>query len=263
MNVLGMEIKMSIKLVLNWIGYIIVLYVLLMTGMFQIYRSAKADIQEVLANFPPTFIKAFGLDVEHIFSYGGFYRFSFEYLGLLGGVMAASLAISVFAREKRNKCSEFILTKPISRTSIFLKKYIACVFLIFVTNVIYIITSVILYRLSGERKISDIRIIYVGLGFFYTQMVFLTLGMDYAIWMRKIRSIAGTATFFGLSAFIITSLVNVLEDEKLEILAPLLYFEPYSIFMGEYYKVKFIIITCVIVIASLLLSLYKYIKSDT
>ncbi len=263
MNLYLFEIRSYIRSAIIWIASIILMFMLLMNGMFPLYMDAADSIEAVLANFPPAFAQAFGIAIGKMFTFGGFYSFSFGYISLIAGVMASSLAITVFAREKKAKSLDFILTKPISRTKIFFNKLFACITILFMVNLVYEIFFVIVYYAVGEGDASLGRVIYGGAGVFFTQLLFLGFGIVFALTAKKIRSISGTGTLFGVTAFILSSLANVLEEETMYYIAPLKYFEPYRIFDGENYEGKFVVAAILILAVCLSVAYWKFIKSDT
>lgn len=262
MNIFFFEIKSYLRSAIGWMLSIIVILMLLMLGMFPMYMDAAEEVQKILENFPPAFAQAFGIAIESMFSFGGFYNFSFGYISLLGGVMAASFAITVFAREKKSKSMDFLLSKPVSRNQIFFMKLSACLALLADCNIIYILLFIGVYNAQGDGAISTGRVILAAAGLFFTQMIFLALGVLYAILAKRIRSISGTATIIGLAAFILSSMANVLDEKKMDYIAPLKYFEPERIFEGENYEVGFVIAAGIIFIVSIAVAYTKFVKSD-
>ncbi|MDK2808464.1 MAG: beta-exotoxin transport system permease protein [Clostridiales bacterium] len=262
MNIFVYEVKSNLKSMLIFSISIVTLFLLLMLGVYPLYMDSKADIMKVLENFPPAFAKAFGMSLENLFSYGGFYSFAFGYLALIGGIMAVALSLAIFAHEKRAKCVDFLLTKPMSRGTIFIRKLFAALSILLVSDGIYILCSIVLYQKEVDSSISFARFLLADLGLFFTQLIFLAFGAFYAIFAKKVRQIAGTATAFGFAAFILSSLSNVLEEEVMELVAPLKYFDPTPIFRGEVYPMKFVITSVVLMLACFTASYVRFCKQD-
>lgn len=262
MNLIYYETKRSLKSSFIWTVSLITLFALMMLAAYPTYNSAVDEVTELLANYPPEFIAAFGMDIKNLFSYGGFYNFAFGYIGLVGAIMAASLSISVFAREKRSKCLDFLLTKPISRESIFIKKLISCLIILIITNLIYIILAMIMYQGSGDTSIDMGTFIFAIMGLFFTQLVFLSFGITFAVFSKKVRSVSGTATTFGFTAFILSAITNIFDDKNIDFIAPLKYFEPHNVFVSGNYDTKLVITAIIIVVFCIGISFVKYCKSD-
>lgn len=262
MNLIFYEIKASFKSSIIWMLTLIGLFALMMLGAYPIYSSAMEEVTAILANFPPEFTAAFGMDLEILFSYGGFYNFSFGYIGVVGAIMATALAISVFAREKRSKCSDFLLTRPILRKHIFVKKLLACLIVIGVTNVFYVLCGIFMYQVSNDNAATIGTFILAVLGLFFTQLVFLSIGIVFSMFSKNIRSVAGAATAFGFGAFILSAISNIFEDKNLDFIAPLKYFEPNPVFVDGSYNYQLVCMAMAVVVICMGLSFVKFCKSD-
>ena len=262
MNLIFYEIKSSLKSSIIWIISLIAAFIVLMLGAYPAYSSAVDEITSLLLNYPKEFVEAFGINIDSLFSYGGFYNFSFMYIGLLGAIMASAIAIGIFAREKRAKCSDFLLTKPISRESIFIKKLLSSLAIIVAANIIYIFSAVVIYKASGDDSVNLGTLVLAIMGLFFTQLVFLSFGIVFATFSKKVRSVSGIATALGFGAFILSSIANVLDDKSLEFIAPLKYFEPISVFDKGSYDMKLVITAVVIIVACVGISFVKFCKGD-
>jgi hypothetical protein len=73
--------------------------------------------------------------LDEIFSFGGFYAFCFFYAAVMGAIMASSPGLDLFSREKRAKCTDFLMTKPITRGRLFFAKLLAALTLTVAANI--------------------------------------------------------------------------------------------------------------------------------
>lgn len=262
MNLICYEIKSILKSSIVWACSLVGLFALMMLGAYPVYSDAIDEITPILANFPPEFTAAFGMNLESLFSYGGFYNFTFGYIGLAAAIMASSLSIAIFAREKRSKCSDFLLTKPLSRESIFMKKLVSGFSIIVITNAIYVLSAIFIYRVNGEKSDGLAKFAMAALGLFFTQLVFLSIGVFFATFAKKVRSVSGAATAFGFGAFILSAITNVFDDKNLDFIAPLKYFEPNAVFENGSYEIKFVCMAALIIVVCIGTSFVKFCKSD-
>ncbi|MFV0466625.1 MAG: ABC transporter permease [Lachnospiraceae bacterium] len=262
MNLFYFELKLYLKSAIGWLISVVAILILLMVGLFPLYMNAEEEINQILQNFSPVFAQAFGIAISDMFTFGGFYNFSFGYISLLAGVMAASLAITVFAREKKAKCLDFILTKPMSRKGIFLYKLAMSLAVLISFNLIYNLVFLWIYQVGGDNGVSFGSVLHAGMGLLYTQLVFLAVGILFGVLARRIRSVSGTATIVGLAAFILSSLANVLDDEKMDYIAPLKYFAPDRIFKGDNYQASLVVAAFIIITACLAIAFTKFVNSD-
>lgn len=262
MNLVSFEIKSALRSSIIWVVSLVALFALLMLSVYPLYSDAVDEVTAIMDNFPPEFAAIFGMHLADIFSYGGFYNFAFLYLALVAAIMASSLSMAVFAREKRSKSLDFLLTKPVSRQGIFMKKLLSCFIIITGTNVIYVLCGVFMYWADGEKAYSMGTYILALLGLYFTQIVFMAFGIAYATFARKVRSVSGAATAFGFGAFILSAITNLMEDKNLDFLAPLKYFQPMEVLDHGAYKVALILAAVVVVGACIGASYAKFSKND-
>ena len=256
------EIKAQFKSFLVWAASLIGLFLLLGTAFYGVFMESKDAVQDALNGLPPAFAAVFGVNVETIFSYAGFFHFIYTYLALVGAIMAASVALSAFSREKRAKCTDFLLTKPVERERVFAMKLLACLTVIIVTNILFLAASVISYIGSTGDSSGLDRLILASLSLLFMQLVFLFLGVLYAVFARKVRSVSGTATAFGFAGFILMALCSLLREDFLRYLSPLNYFNPDSVFSTGGFEGNYVIAAAVVAAVSVGFAFVRYCRGD-
>lgn len=262
MNIFKFELKSALKNSIIWLVVLLALNLIFMKAMYPLYVDGAKDIEKVLANFPQEFAAAFGLDIKEIFHYGGFYSFCSNYILLCGTIMAVYLGVSTFAREKKSKTMDFLFTKPISREKIFVCKLLSTICILIITNIIFIISAYFIYKSSGDTTTTIEKTLLATSGLFFTQLVFLSLGIIFAIFTKKVRSIAGIAIAFGFGGFIISAVANIIGEEILNYIAPMKYFAPNYVFSNGAFEIKYVITAIVVIFVSLGTSFIKYKNSD-
>lgn len=262
MNIFLFELKAQIKTFIIWTSVLLLTYTVFFEGIYPIFYDSLEDVLKMLSGFPPEFAAAFGVNITDMFSYSGFFSFCFMYISIIGVIMAITLTVSAFAREKRSKCADFLLTKPIIRRDIFKAKLLSNLVLLIISNIIFTAGAVVLYLSENADGALTGKFIIAASGIFFTQLVFLSVGIFYAVFTKKVRSIAGAATAFGFGAFILSALVNILEEEALFFIAPLKYFEPASVFSSGAYPTKYVIAAVIIFTVLTCLAYIKFCKSD-
>jgi ABC-2 type transport system permease protein len=224
--------------------------------------DSRDAVVSMTNNLPPAFSAAFGLYIDEIFTYGGFYSFIFTYIVLVGAIMASSISLSVFSREKRSKCLDFLLTKPVSRARIFSAKLLACLSLLAAMNILYIAAASIAYSASGEDPALMGTLVWASCALFFTQLVFMALGTIYAVFVRKVRSVSGIATGLGFAGFILSALHGILQEEAIRFIAPLKYFEPRAVFSEGGFELQYAVTAIAVIIACIVLSYMRLGKND-
>ncbi len=260
MNIYLFELKQQLKTGVLWFALLIALILVFMAGIYPAFADAQDQVLKILAGFPPEFTAAFGFEMSMMFSYGGFYGFSFTYVSLFGAILASTLSISCFAREKRSKCEDFLLAKPISRTTVFVSKALSGLTIMLAGNLVFIIVS---YIGGMNNNVDGGSMLLASLALFFTQLVFYTGGMFYAVFAKRVRTVSGAATAMGFAGFILSALNSILEEEFIRFVAPLKYFSPQALFFDGGFEIQYVITAFVIIIACVVAAFMLYTKRDS
>ena len=259
MNVYLFELKALLKNAILWTAALLGVLLAFMLGFYPLFQKNLDDILRMLSGFPPQFSAAFGVDAVSIFSIGGFFGFSFEYVGLVGAIMAAATALASFSREKRSKCTDFLLTKPLGRQSVFAAKFAAGATVLLAANALYTACSVPILVRGG---IAAPEAFSASLSLLLTQLVFFSMGMLYAVAGKKVRSVSGTAVGFGFSGFILSALVSILKEDAIRFVAPLKYYDPTDVFKLGGYDAPYAWTGAAVLVICLLFSFLSFCNKD-
>jgi ABC-type transport system involved in multi-copper enzyme maturation permease subunit len=238
-------------------------WLLFAVAFFGPFMDSRAAVEEALSSLPPVFAAVFGVELNAIFTFGGFFQFIYTYIGVIGAIMAASLALSAFSREKRSKCVDFLFVKPVSRSRVFVSKLLPCLMFIIVTNILFVICTAIVYTANGQAASGMGRLILASLSLFFMQLVFASIAILYAVLARKVRSVSGIATAIGFAGFILMALNSIIKEEIIRFISPLTYFNPGTVFLTGGYEARYAITAAVVIVVCVALSYVKYVKSDT
>lgn len=261
MNILRFELNSLLRSFLVWTVSIICLYLVLMLGFFGMFMDGKDAVMSALSNLPPFFAAMFGMQLDTIFTFGGFFQFVFTYVGLAGAIMAATVSLHAFAREKRLKCGDFILTKPVRRGKIFLMKLLACLAVIVSANALLIIACVASWRIEGGGEPLR-NLVLASSSLFFMQLVFLGIGALLSMLFKKVRSVSGTATAIGLAGFLAAALSALLKEDFLHYLSPFQYFSPGAVFLTGSYDAKLAWTGTLVAIGTTVFAYFLYVRRD-
>ncbi len=261
MNIYLFELRRAWKSAVIWAVVLLAFLFVMAVTVYPMFTDSRSAVETALEGFPPEFSAAFGIYLNDIFSFGGFYSFCYLYICIMGAIMASSLGLDVFSREKRSKSTDFLMTKPVSRRKIFIMKLLVPFTLILAMNIIYTVTMVVLCGSTGQ-DISAANAALAGSALFFTQLVILAIAATAAVLFKKVRSVTGGAMAISIGAFILTALYNILEDESMRFIAIFKYFDVYTAFNEGRFETPYVIIAAVIFIALLSVSFVKYCRSE-
>jgi ABC-type transport system involved in multi-copper enzyme maturation permease subunit len=262
MNVFRFELRRA------WVGAAI--WTLVMTGLLcglivgalPAFMESRAGVENMLANFPPAFAAAFGLQMDNLFSFGGFYSFGFLYFSLFGAIMSAGIGLDLVSREKREKCMDFLLTKPRARNNLFLSKMLAALTLLLISNVLFIGESLLLYRAYAPAPLLPGRALLAASSLLFMELLFFAIGVFFAAFAKKIRSVSGTATAIGFAGFLLSALNSLLEEEKMRYVTPFQYYNAAKAFFDGAFETKYALIGVALTIALMIAAYKRYTRAD-
>ena len=263
MNIYVRELTAQLKTFILWTISIIVVFLLFMSGMFDVLMASRDTVEKAIAGFPSVFLLVFGLKPDEFFTFGGFFGFIFSYIALVGAIMAVSVSVSIFSREKRSKCVDFLLTKPVSRETIFFWKLLASLTILIVANILFVLVSVAAFSGSGTQGTDPGRLVWASCGLFFTQIIFMTIGLVFAVFVKKVRSVSGIATAVGIGGFILSALYELLDSESIRYIAPLKYFDTAHVIKTGGYEINYVITAVIVVLICGGLAFFRFTQSDT
>ncbi len=262
MNIFWRETRFQVRSLIVWAIGLCAAVVILISAVFPAFNESIDSMMEVLKGFPPEFAAVFGLTDVDTFNFSWFYMFINTYISLFGAIMAASFALNVFAREKRSKSVDFLFSKPLARESIFLQKFLSVLVSLILFNAVYILVCAVMYLSAGQPRETLPELIFAAASLFFTQLVFMSVGILIAVFSKKIRSVSGTAAAVGFAGFILSVLPNLIKEDALLYIAPMKYFDPTGVFSGAGYDTKFVVTAVAVVIVCLSASYLKFTRSD-
>ena len=262
MNVFRFELRRAWVGAAVWTLVLLALLIGLIAGALPAFMDSRTGVESMIASFPPAFAATFGMQMDNLFSFGGFYAFGFLYYSLFGAIMVSVIGLDLFSREKREKCQDFLLTKPRTRNRLFLEKLLAALAMILASNLLFVLESLALYRAYAPAPLHYGNALLAASSLCCTEIVMFSVAAFAAVFARKIRSVSGVATAIGFGGFVLSALHSLLEEEKLRYVTPFKYFDAAKAFFDGAFEAKYAL-TGAALTGILLLAVYlKYTRSD-
>ena len=121
-NLYTKDLKRNTKNLLIW-TLVVVLLTILTMAMYPYMKGMGDSMEGMMKMMPEAMLKAFGIDPQMWTSILGLYNTYYGfYLVLLMGIFSGTNGANALAKEQREKTTEFLLTKPITRGQIFITK---------------------------------------------------------------------------------------------------------------------------------------------
>lgn len=264
LHVYAFELKSQLRSFLIGVATLLIVTILLLAGAYPIYRDSKSSVEQVIDGFPPQFAALFGVN-DDVFSFGGFYRFSSLYLMLTMAIMACAWGLAIFGREKRAKDADFLFVMPISRIAIYLAKLAAGLTLVIVAGLAFLASVALTYTRFGDdptaTSIALPRLLLAASSLFGVGLLFLAIGALTAVLLRRIRSVSGIATAFGILGFMLVSLPEMTGEDKYRIIAPFTWFNVSEALDHGRYEAGYVALAAVTVLVCLIAGAIMYVSA--
>jgi ABC-2 type transport system permease protein len=263
MNMFLREMKAHQKSLIFWcIGVIL----MVTTGMskYTSMSGSRDTMNELMADMPKSLQAIMGTGVFDLSKASGYYGVLFLYLVLMATIHSVLLGANIISKEERDKTSEFLYVKPVSRRKIISSKLAAALSNIVVINMITFISSILIlakYSNGEEGLIGDVGILMVGM--FLLQLLFMVIGTGFAAVMRNPKRASSIATGTLLVTFILSIAIDL--NEKLDVLkyfSPFKYFEAKNLMYGGGLEGVFVILTVVLITILLIVTYLFFSKRD-
>jgi ABC-2 type transport system permease protein len=262
MNIFFREMKANRKSLLLWcIGSLL----MIMGGMGKFAASAGSgqSMNELVAQMPKAVLAILGIGSLDLSTTIGFYGTLFLYVVIMGVSHAGILGSNIISKEERDKTSEFLMVKPVSRNKIITFKLLAAFVNILIFNIVSLVFSIVSVEQygSGEGLAGDIVTLMAGM--LILQLMFLLIGTAIASVSKNPKAAASLSTGIILVAFIIDRVIELTENlDVLKYFTPFRYFEVKNVINGGGLDMVFIILSALIILGTLYATYGFYRKRD-
>lgn len=265
LHVYAFELKAQLRSFLIGTVTLLAVAVLLLAGAYPIYRDSKSSVEQVIDGFPPQFAALFGVN-DDVFSFGGFYRFSSLYLMLTMAIMACAWGLAVFGREKRAKATDFLFVMPMPRGAVYAAKLAAVLTMVAVAGSAFLAAVALTYtRFRDDPTATSIalpRLLLAASSLSGVGVLFLAFGALAAILLRRIRSVSGIATMFGILGFMLVSLPEMTGESKYRIVSPFTWFNVSEALDHGRYEAGYLMLAAAVAVVCLAAGAAVYVRGE-
>lgn len=262
MNIYLHELKSQRKSALIWTCALIAmaaLYLSIYPGMAKDTEAFKS----LLGNYPPAVRAMLGINLDTITSVLGFYSLVFSFIALCGAIQAMNLGTSILSKETRERTADFLLVKPVSRSTVVTAKLLAAFTAILATNVVFYAVTLLIANSVKTSDFSNKLFFMINLSLLFLQIIFLAVGVVVSVFFKKLKSVlpVSLGTVFGF--YIIGALIATGKDDDFaRYLSPFRYFDTSYIIQHSSYENTYLITGAAVVVIAVAVTYFIYIKKD-
>lgn len=261
MNIFLRELKANRKALIIW-SICMFLGVLSGMGKYTAYSSGGAS-SEVFDKMPHTMRALLGMGSFDVTTMSGFFAMLFLYLEFTVAIHAVLLGSGIIAKEERDKTTEFLMVKPVSRATIITSKFLAALVNIVIVNIVTLFSSIVMVAAYNKGKDITGEVATFLLSMFIVQLIFLSLGALLSAFMRNPKAAGSLATGILLGSFVISKITDLTDRVSvLNVLSPFKYFSYINIVDGNGLNFGIVILSILLVAAFSASTYFFYRKRD-
>lgn len=227
MNLFLHECKTNIKTFCFWTIGIILLVLISAGKTTSMVGQDNQGLESLLSSLPQSIQTVFGVGIVDYSTAIGVFAIVFTYVALIAAFHAASLGVSSFGKEERDRTFEFLYVKGKTRRRILTDKLFSALAQMILLNLITFVVSIASVKLIFDDNIF-MDYLPMAIGMFFIQLVFFGIGLLASLAFSKIK----TASNLSMSVVIITFLIAIGTDFS-ESIAWMKYFSPFKYFDGK------------------------------
>ncbi|NSW53790.1 MAG: ABC transporter permease subunit [Anaerolineae bacterium] len=261
-NIYKHEITMYRKSVLTWSLSLAVIIFLFMS-MFSSFAKDADVLNQALAQMPPELITAFGMDQVDMASVLGYFGFLFLFCQVCLAIQAANYGFGLVSVEERDLTADFLLAKPVKRTTILTSKLLAALTGLTITNIVVWVSSFSAIESSRAGRPYDTGILLLLLASIAIfQLVFLSLGIVISLLMKRVRSVTTLSMGLAFGMYILSAFGGMLGDDTFDLVTPFKHFDPSAIVGSGSYDLPLVLISIALIVVSITASYWLYLKRN-
>jgi len=262
MNIYMHEFKMKLRSVLTWSVSLTLLIIIFMSLFTSLGKDAEL-LNETMAQMPPELLTAFGMTGTDLSTVLGFYSFTFLFCQICLAIQAANYGFGLVSVEETDMTADFLLAKPVGRTSILTNKVLAAITSLTITNAIVWISSFIAINMfRGDKDYDTQTLMLLLLSIIIFQLFFLSVGMVISLLMKRVRSVTSASMALAFGMYVLSAFAGMLGADSFDLITPFKHFEPNAIVANGAYDTSLVMISVVAIVVSLGGSYVLYAKRN-
>jgi ABC-2 type transport system permease protein len=262
MNIFRQEFEMHTRSVITW-SVAVAALLFVFVSLFSSFAKDAALLNEMMDNFPPELLTAFGMNGIDLATVLGYFSFVFLFAQICLAIQAANYGFGLVSIEEREWTADFLLTRPVRRTQILSSKLLAALSGLFITDVVVWISSfafINLFKAGGTYQAGPLLLLLLSIVPF--QLFFLAVGLVVSLLVKRVRSVTPYAMALGFGMYVLSVFGDMLGESVLENITPFKHFDPNYIVQHDGYDVPLVLVSVAAIVISLVASYALYTRRD-
>ncbi len=230
---------------------------------FSAYSTNGQSISDLLKTMPQSLQTIFGLTGFDLNNVSGYIGVTFMYIALTATIHAVLLGANIISKEERDRTSEFLMSKPVSRSRVVIYKISAGVFNLVVLNLVTLGSTMLFADYFSKGKSTESYVLLLMAGLFFMQLLFFFIGATVAAISRKPKLSTSIASSVMLVTFIMTYFIKLNHDfDNLKYFTPFKYFDAGDILKNNSVSYGYVILSLALLAIMTVAIFWGYKKRD-
>jgi len=258
MNIYKHEFKANFRSVVTWSISIVILVSLFM-AFAKSFTADTALMDDMLSKFPRELLIAFGMADMNMSTILGFFGLIFLFCQICIAIQAANYGFALVSIEERELTADFLLAKPIKRTTILTNKLLSAFTGLTITNAVTWISSFTFISINSDGKAFDVKaLLMLLISIVLFQLVFLSVGLVISLLVKRVRNVTPYSMALVFGTYMANAFGGMIGEDSLEIISPFKHFEPNYIIKHAAYNLPLVMISVIVTIISIVASYILY-----
>jgi len=258
MNIFRFEMKRYRGSILVWsIG--LAATIILLLPMF-VSLTGDPSATESLADNP--MLDTMGISIDLFITTTGIFSYLNSIILVAAAIHACNLGLSIITKEHMQNTADFLITKPYSRTKIFLSKLMASLCVIAIIGICYFLASFVTISMISEQGFSFSHFFQIYLTFPLIQLFFLLLGIMISTIVSRVSASLPLALGISFGFYVIGLFSNVVQSTIARLFSPFRYFDFNLVLASENYEAGYITLFFALLLLFFITSYIIYIRKD-
>lgn len=258
------ELRQMRIFILWWTVAITLLAVTILPTYIGFMNGPNSFDMDVLSGFMDNkFLSAIGLSSDFQAQPIGMFGFLTGWIFSLSlSVNAMYIGLFLHTKEYLLKTTDFLMTKPLSRSKIYIAKLLAGLLQAVFLTTLYLLLAFFVMNLQTGNKFNHKVFWLIGCSIYLLQLLYLSIGVFWGTVAPKNRLPLQTTVAFVFLTVIIGTFANAMSNSFLTYLSPPRYFAGSEIYTRGGYDMKYLIFLLIVTTVLLTTSYYIYGKKD-
>lgn len=260
-NIFRHEFQAHARTLLNWCLALVAI-VLVFMSMYNSFADQAALMDQVLANFPPALLTAFGMNGLNMSNVLGYFGLIFLFVQICLAIQAANSGFGLVSIEENELTADFLLTRPVSRIQILNSKLLAALSSFLITNlVVAAATFAAVEWFAGSQYAAGTLLLLLG-SMLPFQLFFFSVGLLVSLLVRRVRSVTPYGLGLGFGMYALSAFTDIGEVSALELITPFKHFSANEIIRNGSYDPPLVLLSLSVAVISLAASYWLYLRRD-